>query len=114
MHTGDLSIAFISNFAIARAGEFFLKPPKKQSTLRNDNHTQDIEMPPTDEEVRAYLLEHADSKGIKIFEALSASGLRSIRYLQEIEGVKSILVNDVDPAAVTSIKRNIAVRCTTM
>ncbi len=45
--------------------------------------------------------------GLRIFEALSASGLRSIRYFKEIPNIASIHVNDLDPAAVAAIKRNI-------
>ena len=42
-------------------------------------------------------------------EALSATGLRSIRYARELpgEGVHSIFANDLDPAAVQAIRRNI-------
>ncbi|EGG18504.1 putative N(2),N(2)-dimethylguanosine tRNA methyltransferase [Cavenderia fasciculata] len=42
----------------------------------------------------------------KLLEALSATGLRSIRYAKEIEGLESILTNDIEPAAVESIKKN--------
>lgn len=45
--------------------------------------------------------------GLYILEALSASGLRSIRYYKEIQGVKRIITNDIADAAVQSIKRNI-------
>jgi tRNA (guanine26-N2/guanine27-N2)-dimethyltransferase len=44
--------------------------------------------------------------GLKILEALSASGLRSIRYAQEIPSIKYIITNDIEAAAVESIKRN--------
>ncbi|KAG8348431.1 putative N2 N2 dimethylguanosine tRNA methyltransferase [Trypanosoma vivax] len=44
--------------------------------------------------------------GITILEALSASGLRAIRYYKEISGVRFIIANDIDPDAVESIKRN--------
>ncbi len=46
-------------------------------------------------------------QGIKILEALSATGLRSIRYKKEIPGIQSILVNDIDEAAVEAINRNL-------
>ena len=45
---------------------------------------------------------------ITIFEAFSASGLRSIRYAKEIDGITKIIANDLDPKAVAVIKRNIA------
>lgn len=44
---------------------------------------------------------------IKILEALSATGLRAIRYAKEIPNAKMITANDLLPDAVESIKRNI-------
>ncbi|CAL9735115.1 tRNA (guanine(26)-N(2))-dimethyltransferase, mitochondrial [Monosporozyma servazzii] len=48
-----------------------------------------------------------DDDYIKILEALSATGLRAIRYAHEIPHVKQIVANDLLPAAVESIDRNI-------
>lgn len=44
--------------------------------------------------------------GITILEALSATGLRAIRYFKEITNVRYIIANDVDPDAVKCIKIN--------
>ncbi|OQS05091.1 N(2),N(2)-dimethylguanosine tRNA methyltransferase [Thraustotheca clavata] len=93
----DLSISVINQFAHERAKEQILKQRKRE---KNDAI-------PTEEEIHAHVIDNTQTNGLRIFEALSASGLRSIRYFQEIDGVKSILVNDLDPAAVISIKRNI-------
>lgn len=46
--------------------------------------------------------------GLRILEALSATGLRSIRYAKEIPGVKEILANDISSKAVDDINGNIA------
>jgi tRNA (guanine26-N2/guanine27-N2)-dimethyltransferase len=46
--------------------------------------------------------------GIIILEALSATGLRSIRYAKEVKGVKEIVANDISVKAVDDIKRNIS------
>ena len=46
--------------------------------------------------------------GIRILEALSATGLRSIRYWLEIPHVQSIVINDLDATAVQSIRTNLA------
>jgi tRNA (guanine26-N2/guanine27-N2)-dimethyltransferase len=62
--------------------------PVKQSTRRSQVQMQDEE--------------------VTIFEALAASGLRSIRYFKELKGVKHIVVNDLDPGAVSHIRANIA------
>lgn len=45
--------------------------------------------------------------GISILEALSATGLRSIRYAKEIPGIKQIIANDLSEQAVADIKRNV-------
>lgn len=45
-------------------------------------------------------------RGLIILEALSATGLRSIRYCKEIPGLERVLCNDIDAAAVASIKHN--------
>ncbi|KIY43399.1 N2,N2-dimethylguanosine tRNA methyltransferase [Fistulina hepatica ATCC 64428] len=42
-----------------------------------------------------------------IIEALSATGLRSIRYAKEIPLVKYVIANDFSPAAVEAMKRNV-------
>ncbi|GAB9465295.1 hypothetical protein Gpo141_00002707 [Globisporangium polare] len=102
----DLSIAMISDFARARAREKLLKQQKRDAAAAGST-TEFTPKEYSEEEIDAYLEENAATSGIKIFEALSASGLRSIRYFQQIPGVKSILVNDMDPAAVESIKRNV-------
>lgn len=45
--------------------------------------------------------------GSRILDALSASGLRAIRYAKELNDLSLVLANDVEAAAVESIKRNI-------
>lgn len=42
-----------------------------------------------------------------ILEALSATGLRSIRYANEVKGIKSIVANDLSQQAVNAIEENI-------
>ncbi|BCU71165.1 tRNA (guanine(26)-N(2))-dimethyltransferase [Stygiolobus caldivivus] len=43
----------------------------------------------------------------KIVDALSASGIRGIRYFKEIEGVEKVIFNDLDKNAVELINKNI-------
>lgn len=50
--------------------------------------------------------ESASTDGIQILDALAATALRSIRYVKEIPGVKQVVVNDLDEAAVQAAKRN--------
>ena len=44
--------------------------------------------------------------GVSILEALAATGLRSVRYLKEIDNIKELVANDWDPKAVELIKKN--------
>ncbi|KYQ50363.1 putative N(2),N(2)-dimethylguanosine tRNA methyltransferase [Trachymyrmex zeteki] len=48
-----------------------------------------------------------NQRGITILEALSATGLRSIRYAKEVEGVRQIIANDISAKAVDSIRQNV-------
>lgn len=48
-----------------------------------------------------------DESGISILEALSATGLRSIRYAKEIPGVKEVIANDISKKAFEDIQTNI-------
>ena len=47
------------------------------------------------------------AKKVRILEALSATGLRSIRYAKEVDGVDEIIANDLMSEAVEMIKRNV-------
>lgn len=38
-------------------------------------------------------------EGVRIVDALSASGLRTIRFLQELDGVKEVYANDISEAS---------------
>ncbi|XP_055384281.1 tRNA (guanine(26)-N(2))-dimethyltransferase [Condylostylus longicornis] len=45
--------------------------------------------------------------GIRILEALSATGLRGIRYAKEVPNIKEIIANDISKSAVASITKNV-------
>ena len=45
---------------------------------------------------------------ITILEALAATGLRTVRYLKEIDSIEKMVSNDWDPAAVELMKKNIS------
>ena len=51
---------------------------------------------------------NSKTSSFAIFEGLSATGLRSIRYAKEIPGVTRIMANDFDARAAKSISENIA------
>jgi len=45
-------------------------------------------------------------KGINVLEALSATGLRSVRYLKEIPSINKLVANDIDVTATDLMKKN--------
>jgi tRNA (guanine26-N2/guanine27-N2)-dimethyltransferase len=49
-----------------------------------------------------------NSRKITVLEALSATGLRAIRYALEIPSISTVYANDMSPSAITAINRNIA------
>ncbi|PCH38052.1 guanine-N2--methyltransferase [Wolfiporia cocos MD-104 SS10] len=52
--------------------------------------------------------EYRPYKGV-ILEALSATGLRSIRYAKEIPLVKYVIANDLSPTAVQAMRKNVEI-----
>ena len=44
--------------------------------------------------------------GIKVLEALAATGLRSVRYMKEIPSIKTLVANDIDKAATDLMTKN--------
>lgn len=85
---------------------------RKQSKLSEDlNNGKQIDNKNEDIHPESNAKETSDSlqesrRYIEIIEALSASGLRAIRYALEIPNVKTVIANDFSANAVDSIKRN--------
>lgn len=49
-----------------------------------------------------------EHEGVKVFEALAATGLRSVRYMKEIPSITKLVGNDIDSAATDLMKKNFA------
>ncbi len=47
-------------------------------------------------------------KEISVCDALSATGMRGLRYAKEVSGIKEVFLNDSNPIAVAAIKKNIS------
>ncbi|GLV41863.1 tRNA methyltransferase 1 [Carabus blaptoides fortunei] len=99
----DLSISVCSVFAVE-----FIAGSLKNNGKQNDNEEED------DDNIKISVIGASKKEtgvvyedGITILEALSATGLRSIRYAKEIPGVKKIIANDISKRAVESIMDNI-------
>lgn len=74
---------------------------------RQENLTQCKHSEPNECKLDEYVPGTKYENGLRILEALSATGLRSIRYAKEISGIKEIIANDVSKQAVEVIERNI-------
>ncbi|KAI1373664.1 dimethylguanosine tRNA methyltransferase [Hypoxylon crocopeplum] len=114
----------------AHASEAGLAPSEaqngrqQQQPLRNDrgntensssNHVPNTEQlneapqPTTEQETKSSETrrdDQATGPRFTILDALSATGLRALRYTQELPFVTSVTANDLSPSAVAAIKRN--------
>ncbi|MES1908281.1 MAG: hypothetical protein MHM6MM_001244 [Cercozoa sp. M6MM] len=106
----DLSITLLNTYSEMRRQEWQqekeMTPAERRRAARKlAKHTfGDVEKLAAAAEERAAASEFP---GLRVLEALSASGVRSMRYWKEIRGLQHLTVNDMDPAAVESIKKNV-------
>jgi tRNA (guanine26-N2/guanine27-N2)-dimethyltransferase len=113
----DLSILMLQLFAEQRKCEMDTKASKKAARAKQreaggDTKVEPEEVLPASADWREKCEASAEEDGIKVLEGLAGTGLRSIRYLQEVNGIKSILVNDLEEEAVSAMKTNIAFNST--
>ncbi len=50
----------------------------------------------------------AEKSGLTVLEGLAATGLRSIRFIKEVLDIEKIIINDFDPNAIETAKKNLA------
>ncbi|CAK1581309.1 unnamed protein product [Parnassius mnemosyne] len=87
----DLSIAVLSIFTDDYKAEKLTRAEKKISNRQNNTEgTNEVNEVP-----------------VTILEALSATGLRSIRYAKEVPNITKIVANDLSEQAVQTIRENI-------
>lgn len=101
----DLSIAVLNVYFRRLAKERIEKAIKKQR--RKVKEEDEGKPSPVPEDQSVYVAGTRYEDGLRILEALAATGLRSIRYAQEIAGVRQIVANDLSRQAVASINTNI-------
>lgn len=78
-----------------------------EGTQESNKEVNTEEVPPAEKKFTILEPGKKDPEGIRILEALAASGLRSIRYAHEVGGVVGIVANDFSKQAVECIERNI-------
>jgi tRNA (guanine26-N2/guanine27-N2)-dimethyltransferase len=89
----DMSILVIKMFDEIRRNEY-----EASEIIRKEKHTK------KNDGTEYTPLPHVN---LNILEALSATGLRSVRYWKEIPNVRRIIANDIVPDAVEVIRRNV-------
>ena len=109
----DLSVLMISLFAQWRHIERAERKAKRDAGKAGDGAAAAAA-----ERERLYALSAADldallraeaqTDGIRVLDALAATGLRSIRYAKEVPGVRKVVANDVDADAAAACGRNAA------
>ncbi|KAL8211723.1 UNVERIFIED_CONTAM: tRNA methyltransferase 1 [Gekko kuhli] len=60
-----------------------------------------------DEDPKVAAVGEVCQDGLRVLEALAASGLRSLRFAKEVPGLRSVVANDVSSKAVELISQNI-------
>lgn len=105
----DLSTVVIEQFALRKQAEVKEKNRKRAERLAAAAAAAAADPEAKDKLGRLPRLAPKEFDGVRILEALSATGLRSIRYWNEIRSglVKEIVVNDLEETAVAAIERNV-------
>lgn len=117
----DLSLVMMQLYAERRVKRQTMKLKKKEfmraARAGFTDKKQQVDMKVIQEQLDEFekntnwkeVYDNYDGKGIRILDALAASGLRSIRYYNEISPslLHSVTINDLDPAAVDLAKENI-------
>ena len=99
----DLSIMMLRLFAERRLRD------KEAKLLKREGLTlEQVTAQLADVDWTKKVAETAAEDGLVVLDALAASGLRSIRYFKEVTGVKKVIVNDLEEAAVEQAHRNVA------
>ncbi|XP_065071496.1 tRNA (guanine(26)-N(2))-dimethyltransferase-like [Rhopilema esculentum] len=98
----DLSILAIKEFISIYCKEWEEKEKTKQSRHTKSSHNEMLQ-----EQQSSQGMEATHRPKVRVMEGLAATGLRSIRYALEIDGIGEIVANDISKAAVENIERNV-------
>ena len=101
----DLSVAVIRTWSESLITKAQLRKVAWEQRRAIENKSSDTstpqELPPQNGDTKP-------QRKITVLEALSATGLRAIRYALEIPAIRTVLANDVAPSAIEAIHRNIS------
>lgn len=106
----DLSVLMISLYAERRAVRWAMAAKRKELRSQQKGGEQ---LQKELQEYESHLRKQPPSTttngmgGLHVLDALAASGLRSMRYWKEIQGIEHITINDLDQAAVERAHDNV-------
>nr|XP_057921282.1 tRNA (guanine(26)-N(2))-dimethyltransferase isoform X2 [Doryrhamphus excisus]XP_057921283.1 tRNA (guanine(26)-N(2))-dimethyltransferase isoform X2 [Doryrhamphus excisus] len=110
----DLTCAVITEFArdvLTQRGIKLQVPGEKERVvvaLSEDAHESDTQSEKKGEEAATVTATAGEKceRGLRVLEALAASGLRSVRFALEVPGLQSVTANDFSTKAAALIARN--------
>ncbi|XP_048346927.1 tRNA (guanine(26)-N(2))-dimethyltransferase isoform X1 [Sphaerodactylus townsendi] len=113
----DLTCAVITEFArlqLSSKGIHIAVPGEENVSkvvveLSTGEQEDELQPPPPadKEEHKVASVGEVCQEGLRVLEALAASGLRSVRFAKEVPGLRSVIANDVSSKAVELITQNI-------
>jgi tRNA (guanine26-N2/guanine27-N2)-dimethyltransferase len=106
----DLSCAVLRAFSATAAREEDAREAKRQQRKEQEEGQKWQQQQKGEEKSEGQVAAAGRprrSSQLRVLEALSATGLRAIRYKREIPEVHSVVANDLDPAAVATIRKNV-------
>uniref|UniRef100_A0A8D0BBL1 tRNA (guanine(26)-N(2))-dimethyltransferase n=1 Tax=Salvator merianae TaxID=96440 RepID=A0A8D0BBL1_SALMN len=116
----DLTCAVLTEFArlqLSSKGIWIAVPGEENVSkvvvdLSKGEQEDDLDRPSQDdhlnkEEHKVVAVGEVCQDGLRVLEALAASGLRSIRFAKEVPGLQSVVANDFSSKAVELITQNI-------
>ncbi|XP_008115675.1 tRNA (guanine(26)-N(2))-dimethyltransferase isoform X2 [Anolis carolinensis] len=116
----DLTCAVITEFArlqLSSKGIRLAVPGEENSSkvvadLSKEEKDDNLEQHPSDDQLqeeghKVAAVGQVCQDGLRVLEALAASGLRSIRFAKEVPGLRSVVANDFSSKAVELITQNV-------
>ena len=102
----DLSVLALRRFVEIRQEEVLAKRAKQAANAAARQKAEPTGTASAAEPGAPAAAADAPPPGLRVLDALSASGLRAMRYMKEVPGLQSVVANDLDPAAVAVMEEN--------
>jgi tRNA (guanine26-N2/guanine27-N2)-dimethyltransferase len=81
--------------------------PNAEQKENTETTDQPVSAPPADQETKLEAGSEQPAASFTVLDALSATGLRALRYASELPFVTKVVANDLSASAIKSMKKNI-------